>query len=303
MNNLPPNHIYIDLKKYIFRPISEILLKELPIWKRVTILIIIILLSLCTYMFGVYSTVNGDSGKNLNNIDQKIDLKNDFDHAQNTEVNIISDKSDISEREVLPDRDAHKVFALSLGEWVTHGFYKSEGGYLCPADIKNKYYFIWYKQDVGLVGNYFIKFQQKSISDVDVVGINETVLKINNKKTEYSEFYLPTRNRESVQYKSYSNRNDTLKYQKGGEITYPIEYNEPIELYYEHKVAEGNRIEPDYKVTYLSAQKGIRISDPLSFQPFAVNDIDPNDLQVRIGIGVNRESCIKIIKYCFSENC
>lgn len=189
-------------------------------------------------------------------------------------------------------------------DWDLSRFYRDKDEYYCPSDSKQSYNFVWYKQEKPLLSAFFIKFQTKPSSVISEKEASEVVIKLGSKdKGEYSEFYLPVRIKETVQYKQRDALEKNLAFQTGKALSTPIKSDEPIELITNIKVAEKNHIQTDFRVTYLSINKGISLTDPFSYQTFIVDDTNPKDLTTQFGFGIDNKSCFKIIKYCFAQIC
>lgn len=189
-------------------------------------------------------------------------------------------------------------------DWDLRIFYKNKEGYYCSSDSKQNYYFAWHKYEKSLLSAFFIKFQVMPSSEITEGESSEAVIKIGQKdKVEYLEFYLPVRIKETVHYKQRDILKENLVFQTGKELSFPIKIDEPIELATNIEAVEKNHIQTDFRVTYLSVNKGIVLSDPFSYQTFIVDETNPKDLMTRFGFGIDNKSCFKIIKYCFSQTC
>lgn len=200
--------------------------------------------------------------------------------------------------------DESTIIQFDQSDWNLRGFYKNKEGYYCPSDSKQNYYFAWHKYENPLLSTFFIKFQVMPSSEITEGKSSEAVIKIGQKdKVEYLEFYLPVRIKETVHYKQRDILKENLVFQTGKELSYPIKIDEPIELTTNIEAVEKNHIQTDFRVTYLSVNKGIVLSDPFSYQTFIVDETNPKDLMTRFGFGIDNKSCFKIIKYCFSQTC
>lgn len=189
-------------------------------------------------------------------------------------------------------------------DWDLSRFYTDKNGYYCPSDSKQNYNFVWYKQEKPLLSTFFIKFQTKPSSVISEEEASEVVIKLGSiDKGEYSEFYLPVRIKETVQYKQRDILEKNLAFQTGKALSTPIKVGEPIELITNIEAAEKNHIQTDFRVTYLSINKGISLTDPFNYQTFVVDETNPRDLTTQFGFGIDNKSCFKIIKYCFAQTC
>lgn len=189
-------------------------------------------------------------------------------------------------------------------DWDLRRFYRDKDEYYCSFDSNQSYNFVWYKQEKPLLSTFFIKFQTKPSSVISEAEASEIIIKLGSKdKDEYSEFYLPVRIKETVQYKQRDALEKNLAFQTGKALSTPIKSDEPIELITNIKVAEKNHIQTDFRVTYLSINKGISLTDPFSYQTFVVDETNPRDLTTQFGFGIDNKSCFKIIKYCFAQIC
>lgn len=217
----------------------------------------------------------------------------------NRQLNL-GDQNKITQTKLIGDPNIQ----FDQNSWDLRTFYKNKEGYYCSSDSKQNYDFAWYKQDKPLLSTFFVKFQTMPSSEVSASEASEVVIKLGSKdRVEYLEFYIPIRIKETVQYKQRDILKEGLVFQTGKELSFPIKLNEPIELTANIEAVERNHVQTDFRVTYLSSNKGVVLTDPFSYQTFIVDETNPKDLNTQFGFGIDNKSCFKIIKYCFSQTC
>lgn len=233
---------------------------------------------------------------NLHNNQNTLGLNSDNSYKQSS----LGDQDKTTQTKLI---DEHSI-QFDQNGWDLRTFYKNKEGYYCSYYSKQNYDYAWYKQDKPLLSTFFIKFQTMPASETSETEASEVVIKLGSKdRVEYLEFYLPVRIKETVQYKQRDILKEGLVFQTGKQLSFPIKLNEPIELTTNIKVAERNHIQTDFRVTYLSSNKGVVLTDPFSYQTFVVDETNPKDLTTQFGFGIDNKSCFKITKYCFSQTC
>jgi len=210
------------------------------------------------------------------------------------------------------DDDKLKLELVSFEDskkfWNLGGFEKQKDGFYCPQENeKYEYYYIWYKEKILLISNYIFNIYTRPNESVSSDEIGEVVIKVGkdekkeqNSQIEYSELYLPARNKETVQYKQTNG--DKLEFFKPGQdIKTPVKLNSAIEILISLMIAEDNKVKPEYFMTYISKTlNSARLTDHFIYPSFVVDRIRPNEELVKIGLGTDKNSCIKIDTYSFN---
>ena len=180
-------------------------------------------------------------------------------------------------------------------DWDTRQLNLGDDGYYCPRINSNLYYYAWFKKEIPLVGHYFIKILTKPSDTQYINDSGEFVVKMGkNDDLEFSELYFPARNKQTIQYKQL--QDDVFSFVKpGGQLTTLVKVGTPIEILQTVNIKEGNRVNADFYLVYLGkTTNSTRITDPLSYSTFSVDDTNPLDIMTNIGVGVDKHSCFKI---------
>lgn len=251
-------------------------------FKKSPILIIFFSLLIGT-LFGIWLTTMSSVSKFFNK--QLPQLSSDAKNPTVAEINL----------PILVD------FQKTKKAWDLKDFIPQTDGFYCPRERKNyDYYYAWYNQEIPLISSNLFKVIIRPYNLTYENESGEVVIKVGEKtKKEYTEFYLPTRFKESVQYKQRSNGIMQF-YPQAGELLTSIKENTPIEILSRITVANDNWVGTKNLVTYIPKSSGPnsnRITNPFTYSNFTVEETRPLSEMVKVGLGVNKNSCFKIEGY------
>lgn len=184
-------------------------------------------------------------------------------------------------------------------DWDTSSFYIIEDNIFCPKKKgKNNYQRMFYRYDTPLTANDFsLKFSMADQDDNITNYTQRIVIGLRFEKKVLSEFDIPTRGAQVVNFRVASESGRLIPGGPGKSISSPIKDKSIINLKFETQFKSNQEITQFIDLDYFSSISDYGDEKETVSYDVKVNDPQPKTAKSNIFIGSYSGGCIKIINW------